>query len=1088
MKKITKKILSIFMSFAIILSNFLPFMPMMTVHATSIVNEIRLTSSTTSVEPGELPAYSAATTTEHVSSIDEYGSNTNWVKWAENASAWSGFGVQTPTAVNDGKTHYGLNISVNLEDGYAFDENTKIYFNGTDVTSLGYTELKAFSWGGYVIVDLGTAGEELPKYTISYDANGGTGTMASRVVYAGTEIDLGMNTFTPPTGMSFNAWKIGDTEYDAGTHYTPTGDTVVKATWTDKYIRESRATMTAVTSSIAPNDLVFTSSEPSKYSVSLWRVFDLTDTSLNTDVNKYPNNLNFVAGHQYAIEFKFEAVSPYEYDETTDGRTSAFYLNNSLTDMSAAVAISGSVYRRVELTANAGQANETHTVTFNLNGGSMTAPSSVEVNHGDTVASPDPAPTKDNATFGGWYEDSEFTIPFDFSIPIISDDVQIYAKWNTFVQTNAIHTIFFGVGGTYRAQYNTTSPAELAKQNVAKSSSGFFSVPDGNEMTLTAIPAEGYTFDGWYSVHEENGSEWVQDDLLSENAVYTFVPTAATPYLMPVFTQNNQQQNYTVTFKDGNNILESRSILGGTTVTRPNPNPTKGGHEFDDWYEDSEFTIPFDFSKPITADTYIYAHFTELAPQPCTLTYDVNGGNPLEPVTRNAGEKINLPTPVKSGATFVEWQVWDEYNNPVGAFLAGEEYEFFENMTLHASWNQDVIDEDIDFNITFENTTGEVLINSKRVMDEGASYVGTKENAGTTNSSQKNTITITTSFGETKASGVTINGTDYNFDDNQDEHVIEVDGAASYTIVVHGDTSIQVDRTIIWANVDANKNSDKYDEDMLLEHGTAKIVAIYNENNQQIGGEVEADENGMAWVPVVPGSKVVFEFVPEYGYQLTSVKANGLDLEPQETINQYTYTMPDTNVHFQAIFKQTSDVVDAGSSKVKSGTISLGEELDGGSAKLTVNDIELSSDKIKDFEKAAGNYKISNYLDIDLYNIFYKGKDDDEDVWENKISELNKEATISIKLEDGIDANDIVLVHNINDGEEYEIIKIESYNKDTNTITFKTKSFSNYAIASKNTVGNNPQTYDAIAMWITVFIVSLAGLAVITTKLKKAIN
>ena len=34
-------------------------------------------------------------------------------------------------------------------------------------------------------------------------------------------------------------------------------------------------------------------------------------------------------------------------------------------------------------------------------------------------------------------------------------------------------------------------------------------------------------------------------------------------------------------------------------------------------------------------------------------------------------------------------------------------------------------------------------------------------------------------------------------------------------------------------------------------------------------------------------------------------------------------------------------------------------------------------------------------------------------------------------------------------GDTYEIIKIDSYDPETNTITFKTKSFSNYAIATK---------------------------------------
>ena len=218
---------------------------------------------------------------------------------------------------------------------------------------------------------------------------------------------------------------------------------------------------------------------------------------------------------------------------------------------------------------------------------------------------------------------------------------------------------------------------------------------------------------------------------------------------------------------------------------------------------------------------------------------------------------------------------------------------------------------------------------------------------------------------------------------------------------------------------------------MVLEHGTAKIVAVYDESGNLINSsnythEGESDgvgKDGFGWVNIIPGSKVVFEFVPEYGYQLTSVKANGQALAPQDTINQYTFTMPDANFHFSAEFTKIDDAVKTNSKNISEGSISLGTILDGGSARLTVNDVELSSDKITGFENAARDYTISNYLDIDLYQVFYKGKEDSDNVWKNKIDTLDNEATISIVLEEGIDANEIVIVHNVHDGDKYEIIK-----------------------------------------------------------------
>jgi len=80
MKKISKKsIISLIIILAMIF-NMVPFGALTSkVYAETDINEIRLTSSTTSVQPGELPEFSVSTTTEHVSSIDSYGSNTNWM-------------------------------------------------------------------------------------------------------------------------------------------------------------------------------------------------------------------------------------------------------------------------------------------------------------------------------------------------------------------------------------------------------------------------------------------------------------------------------------------------------------------------------------------------------------------------------------------------------------------------------------------------------------------------------------------------------------------------------------------------------------------------------------------------------------------------------------------------------------------------------------------------------------------------------------------------------------------------------------------------------------------------------------------------
>lgn len=120
-----------------------------------------------------------------------------------------------------------------------------------------------------------------------------------------------------------------------------------------KYIRVSQATMTpaAITDKMTANDLVFTSQDEEKYTVALWRVFDLTDNALNTASGQYPKDSKFIAGHEYAIEIEFEAVGSYVYNEMDSKYWSTFTVNGNATGLSAAVLVGGARQRSIVLVA-----------------------------------------------------------------------------------------------------------------------------------------------------------------------------------------------------------------------------------------------------------------------------------------------------------------------------------------------------------------------------------------------------------------------------------------------------------------------------------------------------------------------------------------------------------------------------------------------------------------------------------------------------------------------------------------------------------------------------------------------------------------
>lgn len=68
----------------------------------------------------------------------------------------------------------------------------------------------------------------------------------------------------------------------------------------------------------------------------------------------------------------------------------------------------------------------TYTVSFDSNGGSDVAAQKVK---GGEVATKPANPTKDGASFDGWYTDSALTAEYDFSTPVQAN-FTLYAKWN----------------------------------------------------------------------------------------------------------------------------------------------------------------------------------------------------------------------------------------------------------------------------------------------------------------------------------------------------------------------------------------------------------------------------------------------------------------------------------------------------------------------------------------------------------------------------------------------------------------------------------------------------------------------------------
>ncbi|MBU5354735.1 InlB B-repeat-containing protein [Paenibacillus barcinonensis] len=224
-----------------------------------------------------------------------------------------------------------------------------------------------------------------------------------------------------------------------------------------------------------------------------------------------------------------------------------------------------SIYDDVQLYA--GWERNQYTVSFDTTGGSPISDQSI--GYGDQLTLPiEPTSNTEGQIFAGWFADSQFTVPFDFSQPIQSN-VTLYAKWAARVQ---------------QITFDTDGGSIIAPQTAAY----------GDHLSRPADPERtGYTFAGWYTD-----------------------ATHAQPFDFATATVNADMTLYakwnvavrTVTFDtNGATTLQPVEVNNGEMLSRPSE-PVRSGYTFTGWYTDRALTQPFDFATAtVNADITLYA-------------------------------------------------------------------------------------------------------------------------------------------------------------------------------------------------------------------------------------------------------------------------------------------------------------------------------------------------------------------------------------------------------------------------------------------------------------------------------------------------
>lgn len=199
-----------------------------------------------------------------------------------------------PYATNGNGTAYGPEVNVTTLHRYT------ITYNKNDGSGASATEYKdhgisytvssdKYSRSGYTLVKwhtlaAGTGGTDYAKGasytgnanlslhavwggTISYNNNGGSGSMDAAVVVSGGSYSLPSCTFTPPSGKKFKCWAQGaadGTEREIGYSHTVAGDITFYAVWRDEQYTDYKFSCADWSVTGPSGDIVFITSSASK--------------------------------------------------------------------------------------------------------------------------------------------------------------------------------------------------------------------------------------------------------------------------------------------------------------------------------------------------------------------------------------------------------------------------------------------------------------------------------------------------------------------------------------------------------------------------------------------------------------------------------------------------------------------------------------------------------------------------------------------------------------------------------------------------------------------------------------------------------
>ena len=160
-------------------------------------------------------------------------------------------------------------------------------------------------------------------------------------------------------------------------------------------------------------------------------------------------------------------------------------------------------------------------------------------------------------------------------------------------------------------------------------------VNKGGTPTLPKTPEKaGYVFDHW-CFDKDKGEQYLRADsvIINDVTVYAFWKKL----------KDNAENNFTVSFdSQGGSDVAPFVVKKGDSFTLPTP-PTKADYNFEGWFLDTAYTIPFTTSYTVTKNIIVYAKWTPVD----TTTFFKRSGSVITEISLEGKKASALVLPEK---------------------------------------------------------------------------------------------------------------------------------------------------------------------------------------------------------------------------------------------------------------------------------------------------------------------------------------------------------------------------------------------------------------------------------------------------------